>query len=1002
MRAFEPFAAIHAFLDEVRDRLRRRLGRLVVTAVLAAIATVAVLLPLIAAWTGESGAAPLRGLGIVVLVGGALVGFVGGVVLPRRRWRDDVQVARLVGVEATHVASGLLSTVELERELGAGQPGFSPDLAAAHAGEVAARLSTLDLAVLISPRPLRRATRALLGAAALNVAAAALFPAALALGWRRIVAARVLPDGGPVLVDEPLVGDITLSLEFPAYLKRAPLVVPAAAGDLTAPRGTKVNLETTALRPFARARLVWLGEGGVAPAAIPLVAAGKQVTGAFSVDRAGSYRFELEPESGETVAEATPHRVEVEPDRAPRVELVAPADELEVGARRRLELMYSVEDDHGISELALVWRSASGREQRKVLAPPKAGARTAQARFVWDLADVPLEPGARIAYHLEAKDNDDVSGPNVGASKTFTLRVFSPREKHQQLVEDLARLADATLAALADRLELPADLPIEAHRAAAEATARIVGGLGELTDATKKDPLGQAKLAADLEEMRGRLAKLIGDEGPLLGERGQPASKERRAAMNGRFVPELERDVLALRDWLERQRLEQALAITDEIKRSREKIASLLDDLARTNSPEARAELERELRALESRIAELEHELGKLGGDTVDRFVNREALEDQRSAGCVAEVRAKVAAGDLEGAKAALAKCSKELDQRSAALEQGLGELRGEKFSEEEKARAELMKEVSALEEDQGEVARATDRLLERYKKEAAEAAKGQAREARERAKKLLDKAKRRLEDVPERGLSDFGKEERAHLRKRLEDTGRMLDEGDAAEALAMARQAQQSLDTMSAEIADDLSDGEPSSDQTEEAGEALGKARAPVKELIGELESAVPKVDEVMDQADQQALRELQRRQGGLEQRTKRLMEQLEKGGKGKSLPGRAGQAASEGLGQAAEQMGRASGRFGAKDPLGARDEASGAAEKLAQLRKGMNQASRPTTVSGEGGGRDDEPIKIPGRDDFKPPEEFREDILDAMKKERAPEAYREQVKRYYEELVK
>ena len=98
---------------------------------------------------------------------------------------------------------------------------------------------------------------------------------------------------------------------------------------------------------------------------------------------------------------------------------------------------------------------------------------------------------------------------------------------------------------------------------------------------------------------------------------------------------------------------------------------------------------------------------------------------------------------------------------------------------------------------------------------------------------------------------------------------------------------------------------------------------------------------------------------------------------------------------------MGRASGRFGAKDPLGARDEASGAAEKLAQLRKGMNQASRPTTVSGDGVGRDDEPIKIPGRDDYKPPEEFREDILEAMKK-RAPEGYDEMVKRYYEELIR
>ncbi|HKA87975.1 MAG TPA: hypothetical protein VKE22_09930, partial [Haliangiales bacterium] len=37
-----------------------------------------------------------------------------------------------------------------------------------------------------------------------------------------------------------------------------------------------------------------------------------------------------------------------------------------------------------------------------------------------------------------------------------------------------------------------------------------------------------------------------------------------------------------------------------------------------------------------------------------------------------------------------------------------------------------------------------------------------------------------------------------------------------------------------------------------------------------------------------------------------------------------------------------------------------------------------------------------------LQPPEAFREDILDAMKKEKPPAPYKDQVKRYYEELVK
>ena len=43
---------------------------------------------------------------------------------------------------------------------------------------------------------------------------------------------------------------------------------------------------------------------------------------------------------------------------------------------------------------------------------------------------------------------------------------------------------------------------------------------------------------------------------------------------------------------------------------------------------------------------------------------------------------------------------------------------------------------------------------------------------------------------------------------------------------------------------------------------------------------------------------------------------------------------------------------------------------------------------------------MKIPGADDYRAPREFRKDILDAAKREPPPD-FREQVKRYYEELI-
>jgi len=44
---------------------------------------------------------------------------------------------------------------------------------------------------------------------------------------------------------------------------------------------------------------------------------------------------------------------------------------------------------------------------------------------------------------------------------------------------------------------------------------------------------------------------------------------------------------------------------------------------------------------------------------------------------------------------------------------------------------------------------------------------------------------------------------------------------------------------------------------------------------------------------------------------------------------------------------------------------------------------------------------VKIPNADSFTPPREFRQDILEAMK-EKPPTAYENQVRRYYEQLVR
>jgi hypothetical protein len=65
----------------------------------------------------------------------------------------------------------------------------------------------------------------------------------------------------------------------------------------------------------------------------------------------------------------------------------------------------------------------------------------------------------------------------------------------------------------------------------------------------------------------------------------------------------------------------------------------------------------------------------------------------------------------------------------------------------------------------------------------------------------------------------------------------------------------------------------------------------------------------------------------------------------------------------------------------------------------KSMRRAARNMQ---DGLGIDDQPVRIPGADQYRAPEKFREEILDAMKNHEVPNGYEDLVKRYYEELIR
>ena len=118
-----------------------------------------------------------------------------------------------------------------------------------------------------------------------------------------------------------------------------------------------------------------------------------------------------------------------------------------------------------------------------------------------------------------------------------------------------------------------------------------------------------------------------------------------------------------------------------------------------------------------------------------------------------------------------------------------------------------------------------------------------------------------------------------------------------------------------------------------------------------------------------------------------------------GAELPGDAAEQLGKKLGGAIEHMGSADDRMKGKDPSGARESARSAADALQKARDSARQAARQAQQ--ENGQLSDEPVRIPGADEYKAPERFREDLLEAAK-QKATDGFEEMTKRYYEELSK
>ncbi|MCY1019620.1 DUF4175 family protein [Pyxidicoccus sp. MSG2] len=1012
---------VEALLAAVRTRQRRHLwaqgGMLGASAALV-LFVAAGFLGLVAPRLGG----PVLWLALPV---GVAVTCVFGLWLAKQQVGDDVRTARLVGQRRPELSLDVLAAVELKHERGP-QAGWSSDLAGAFLQQMDTRVRTVDVRSVVDGRPVRRAALAsggvLLALAVLMVLVGGRWSA----GMARIREVAKSPEAQAQA--EPITGDIELTYRYPAYTGLAQRTVPGTNGEVSAPAGTEVLLKTRSDRAVERADVVVNGQ------AQPLkVTENRDLEGAFLAKQSGHYHFVFYGPRDKLLVTGPEIALNVEADKAPQVALMTPAMELEVDPGQKVTLKYEATDDYGLSGLALVFRTPGTQKETRVPLPREDGRRN-RATFTWDLGTLKIQPGDRVTYYVEAQDNDAVEGPKKGVSRTQVLRVYSAAEHLRAALQKAEQLWGRMVDHLADRLEGPDRAKQKDPQAVAAAASVDTSGQQLMTDMrTLAQELARerdvpSELVSALSHISESLGSHISGTADFrrLYLRTQRARGEdwgtgnRLTAVVNEEVDEAEKDILYLESLLDRQKLEALQELAKQLANERRELANLVEQYKNKPDEESRQLVMEQIQQLKARINELMQRMAEMRKGIRDEHFNAEALnemmKEQDLQSAMDEVEKLMREGKTDEALAKLQQLGMQMDEMLQNLDKENSEFGSEQHPELAEKFGKFMEELQSTVQEQQKVADQTRQLRDQARSQNRERLAEKGKAAKDELMRKVQQAQEDYKKLQPEQLNSRAARPLEEAQSELQNVENALKVNDfdlAAEAAARAEDAARQLSMMGEQQRqlDEMFGNPPEvRQQSANLAQRLERDAKNVEEVNKQLQSLFPPPGSQLSQQEKQQLQQLAQQQGQLEQRAQGLRQQMEEMQQMAPLFGEEATQQMEGVGQ---RMGEASQRMQGKDPGRGYGEQQAALEGLRQFQRQMQEGQKggkgglPLPMGSgarrqEGNGRDPRnQVELPDEDAFQAPKEFRKDLLDAMK-QGAPEKYREQVKRYYEELVK
>src|SRR5688572_222691 len=834
------------------------------------------------------------------------------------------------------------------------------------------------------------------------------------LSYRAASGAFSSPTYSAEAIDPPEIGNLQLTVYPPAYTGLG--ATSSTSGNIEGLKGSNLRINAISTKDIVKAEIV-LGDGK----RVPLKIDGRKLQGNLVLFQSQQYQILVEDRHGFRNSPIS-YDLKVKPDGFPTIDLLRPTEDLEINGDEMLTLEYSARDDFGLAEVTLSVKV--GERQEKIrLQKDDARRLILRDQYRWDLGRLALRDGEDALVNLEVTDNDTVSGPKLGSSRAIRLRLKNIKGEHQQIAEMVRELNSRMVDLLGDHLEKPVPEENNAARAP-DMNQKFEQNLDEalkqteeVMRRTEKDRLSDFATWSDLEALKRNL-QFTKEE--LLKKQEQAQSADDKLRARDEISSELERMSLLSEDISKRLKAQEMASTAQDLARSQER---LMDSLEKLQSGDKNLDsLLKQLSDLTKSLAALQQAMSQMAQQLPDDFMN---MESMRSLGfnemfsALDEIRKKLMQGDIEGARQLARELFNQMAQMVASLQNSQ---RSAMASSMGRMQGEMSRSTNELQQ----IAREQQEILLNTEDINKSALSERDNVLKEKLDRFLENAKSELGKLTELFPDREGPEDPEAATKLDDATMNQLLKNLIAKLLSKDFPGYGEGDGLARkELAKKL---DPSQvERAQRAENTLDNLNSELKNLMGQPMQA-------LKESEQKQLRDLANRQGVLRERTESLQEKLES--LFQLFPS-LDPKIIQNIGEAGKSMNNANDRLGRLDSQGAVPPERDALDRLSQSQQQMQSAMQQMAQRGQLGnmpmtrlfrqgrfmpggmlaplpgmpqfpefdvnsgftGLDTEKFRLPGKEEYKAPRNFREEILDSLK-QGVPPQLKDQIERYFKNL--